>query len=230
MSGNYAIILAAGKGLRMKAGINKQYIDIDGKPILYYTLKAFSKCQAIDNIIVVASESEINYCKKEVVDKYGFNKVSKIVAGGNERQESVLKGLEAISSADIVLIHDGARPFVEENTIKQGIEYARLYGAAASGVPSKDTVKVKDENGFSKGTLKRSELFLVQTPQVFKYDLILKCHHKLKEENMFVTDDTMVVERYGYRVYLYQGSYDNIKITTPEDLVFGENLIYKLHY
>ncbi|MFD3155592.1 2-C-methyl-D-erythritol 4-phosphate cytidylyltransferase [Haloimpatiens sp. FM7330] len=225
-----AIILAAGKGNRMNKGINKQYIKLKNKPILYYTLKAFLKSELIDDVIVVAAQDEIDYCRREVVEKYNMCKVSKIIEGGLQRQDSVLNGLKAVKNCDIVLIHDGARPFINEFIIKNAIKYAKLYGASACGVSPKDTIKIKCNDGFSHSTLKREELFCVQTPQSFRYDLILECHKKIKKQNINVTDDTMVVERYGHKVYLYEGSYDNIKITTPEDLVIAQNLLDKVSY
>jgi len=223
-----AIIVAAGRGKRMGASINKQYLNIKGKPVLYYTLNAFSKCKLIDEIIIVTSEQEIDFCLTEVVEKHGIEKVSKIVAGGAERQHSVFKGLAAAESADIVLIHDGARPFVDNTIIENGIKYAASFGASACGVCPKDTIKIRDNEGFSVETPDRNKLFSVQTPQCFNYDLIFHCHKKLQQEGISVTDDTMVVERYGHRVYLYEGSYNNIKITTPEDLVIGEKILYNL--
>jgi len=223
-----AIIVAAGKGKRMGSDINKQYLNIKGKPILYYTLNAFSKNKLIDEIIIVTSENEMQYCKEEVVEKYGIDKVVKIVAGGLERQDSVYNGLLAADGVDTVLIHDGARPFVDNDIIKNGIKNVLLYGACACGVSPKDTIKIKDQEGFSLETPDRSNLFSVQTPQCFNYDLIIHCHKKLKEEGATVTDDTMVVERYGHRVFLYEGSYNNIKITTPEDLIIGEKILEKL--
>lgn len=228
MQRNCAIILAAGKGARMQANINKQYIKLKGKPILYYTLQAFSQCNLIDDIVIVAAKDEINYCREEVVKKYSIDKVSKIVQGGKERQDSVLKGLEEVENCNIVLIHDGARPFVSESIIEDGIKYAKMYGACACGVPPKDTIKIKGENGYSKETLKRQELFCVQTPQTFNYNLIFDCHRKLKEDNIIVTDDTMVVERYGHKVFLYEGDYNNVKITTPEDLIIGRGILDRL--
>lgn len=224
---NIAIILAAGKGKRMKADKNKQFLQIKGKPILYHTLNAFSFCNEIDEIVLVAAKEEIDYCKKEIVKKYNFNKVKYIVEGGKERQDSVLNGLLAIenSDCDIVLIHDGARPFVNNNIIENCISYSKKYGATACGVNVKDTIKIKDKNNFSIDTPNRESLFAVQTPQGFKYNLILDCHKKIKELKLIVTDDTMVVEKFNNKVFLYEGSYNNIKITTPEDLILGENLI-----
>ncbi|WP_443662478.1 2-C-methyl-D-erythritol 4-phosphate cytidylyltransferase [Clostridium sp.] len=229
MSRNCAIILAAGKGKRMGGAINKQYLNIHGYPILYYTLRAFSKSDCIDEIIVVAAEAEVNYCNEEIINKYKFSKVKSVVSGGMERQNSVLNGLKAVSDCEIVLIHDGARPFVSEDIIRNAIIYANLYGATACGVQPKDTIKIKDSSGFSTKTLKREMLFCVQTPQTFRYNLILDCHKKISLEGIKVTDDTMVVEQYGNKVYLYEGSYDNIKVTTPEDLDIAMQILQRNH-
>jgi len=229
MSRNCALILAAGKGRRMGESINKQYLNIEKYPILYYTIKAFSQSSCIDEIIVVVAEGEVDYCRKEIIEKYDFAKVKEVVIGGKERQHSVLNGLKSLSNCEIVLIHDGARPFVSETIISDAIFYAKLYGATACGVRPKDTIKIKDSSGFSLKTLKREMLFCVQTPQAFKYDLILECHKKVNNEGIKVTDDTMVVEQYGNNVYLYEGSYDNIKVTTPEDIEIGRHILDKLH-
>ena len=219
-----AIILAGGKGKRMGKDISKQFILVKDKPIIYYTIKKFSDCKLIDEIILVLPKDEIEYCKKEVLEKYSL-KVDKIIAGGKERQDSVYNGLKALKNSDIVLIHDGARPFVSEKIILDGIENAKKYGAAAPGVMPKDTIKVKDDFSFSKETLKRESLIAIQTPQVFKKDIIVKCHERVRENNVSVTDDTMVVEKYGYKVYLYDGDYINIKVTTPEDLILCEYVV-----
>lgn len=228
MSKNYAIIVAAGKGKRMGTDINKQFLNIKDKPVIYYTLKAFADSKAVDRIIVVCAENEIEYCKNEIVEKYQIAKVLKIVSGGKERQNSVYNGINAIDSCEIVLIHDGARPFVNNRIIEDGIKYAKEYGACACGVVPKDTIKVRNIKGLSTATLNRNELFSVQTPQCFRYELILECHKKLNEDKVNVTDDTAVVNYYGNPVYLYEGSYDNIKITTPEDLYIAESIIEKI--
>lgn len=225
MNGVYAIIVAGGKGVRMRAGMNKQFIKLRGKPILYYTLKAFSLSRFIDGIILVSAKDEIEHCKKEIIDKYGISKVLKIVSGGKTRQESVYNGLCAAEGSEIVLIHDGARPFVDERIIIDGIKYAKKYGACACGVSLKDTIKIKNDNSFSEGTPDRSKLFCVQTPQCFKYELIMQCHHKVRDEGINVTDDTMVVERCNSQVYLYEGSYNNIKITFPEDMILADAIL-----
>lgn len=221
-----AIILAGGKGKRMRSAISKQFIDIKGKPIIYYTLKKFSENKKIDNIIVVLPEDEIKYFKENILKKYEL-RINKIVIGGKERQDSVYNALKSLknSSTDIVLIHDGARPFISERIINEGIKFAEIYGAAAPGVMPKDTIKVKNEKNFSIDTPNRANLVSIQTPQVFKFDEILECHEKIRYNGEKVTDDTMVVEKYGYSVYLYDGEYTNIKVTTPEDLILAERLI-----
>ena len=219
-----AIILAGGKGRRMNSSISKQFIEIKGKPVLVYTLEKFIYNKSIDEVILVLPEDEVDYCKKEVLQKYSL-KVDRIVIGGKERQDSVFNALEAMEKANIVLIHDGARPFISEKIIEEGIKYANIYGAAAPGVTPKDTIKIKNEDNISVDTPDRNTLVAVQTPQCFKYDEIYQCHRKIKEENAIVTDDTSVVERYGHKVYLYEGDYTNIKITTPEDLILAERLI-----
>lgn len=225
-----AIILAAGSGKRMGANVNKQFLSLGEKPVLYHTLKAFHSHGLIDSIIVVAAESETQYVKEEIVEKYNFHKVNKIATGGSERQHSVYKGLMAAEGVDIVLIHDGARPFVSHEVIENGIAYAGRYGASACGVVPKDTIKVRNSEGFSINTPERKSLFAVQTPQCFKYDLIRDCHERIQHENIIVTDDTMVVERYGHSVYLYDGSYENIKITTSEDMHIAEMILKSIKY
>ncbi|WP_123054750.1 2-C-methyl-D-erythritol 4-phosphate cytidylyltransferase [Clostridium sp. JN-1] len=229
MKKNYAIILAAGKGTRMKSSINKQFLNIDDKPVLYYSLHKLSKNKFIDGMILVCGEDKINYCRKNVIEKFKIEKVVDVVKGGDERQDSVLNGLNAVPNheCNIVLIHDGARPFIEDSVIENGIKYAEKYGSCACGVPPKDTIKIIDKTGFSVDTIDRSKLFCVQTPQCFDYNLILKCHRKLKLHRVKFTDDTAVVEYYGNKVYLYSGSYDNIKITTPEDLITADSIIRK---
>ena len=221
-----AIILAGGKGKRMNSSISKQFIEIKGKPIIYYTIKKFNDNKKIDNIIVVLSQEEIEYFKENILKKYDL-KVDKIVVGGAERQDSVYNGLKSLenSETDIVLIHDGARPFISDRIIDEGIKYAAIYGACAPGVMPKDTINIKDENNFSINTPNRETLVSIQTPQAFKFSEILECHKKVQIDKLVVTDDTMVAEKYGNKVYLYDGEYTNIKVTTPEDLILGEKLI-----
>lgn len=225
MNKKYAIIVAAGKGARMNCNQNKVFLDLKGKPILYYTLKAFEDNDNIDSIILVLSETEIDYCLDNVINKYGIKKVCKIVKGGHTRQSSVMNGLLAAEGCNLVLIHDGARPFIDNKIIDDGIKYGKIYGACACGVKPKDTIKIKSAEGFSEGTLKRDTLFSVQTPQCFKYDLILNAHKEAMNRGIDATDDTALVEENGDSVYLYDGSYNNIKITTPEDLIIGEKIL-----
>lgn len=219
-----AVVLAGGRGKRMGCSKSKQYIDLNGKPILYYTLNLFINNENIDNVILVIPEDELEFCRKEVLDKYNL-KVDLIAFGGNERQDSVYSGLKKAYGSDIVLIHDGARPFVSKRIIEDGIKYASMYGAAAPGVTPKDTIKIKSEDDFSLETPNRNNLVAVQTPQVFDYNLIFNCHEKVRKQHIEVTDDTMVVEVFGNNVYLYEGEYTNIKITTPEDLILAKYLV-----
>lgn len=221
-----AIILAGGKGKRMGAPVSKQFIEIKGKPIIYYTIKKFSENKKIDNIVVVLSKDEVGYFKENILEKYNL-KVDNIVIGGTERQDPVYNGLKSLedTNTDIVLIHDGARPFISDRIIDDGIKFAQVYGACAPGVMPKDTIKIKNESNFSVSTPERGSLVAIQTPQVFKFNEILECHEKIKINNIVVTDDTMVAEKFGYSVYLYDGEYTNIKVTTPEDLILGEKLI-----
>lgn len=218
-----AIIAAAGKGSRMNMDINKQYIEIGDKTILARTIKVFEDCGLVDEIILVVAGCDIVFCKQRIVDEHGFNKVSAIVAGGETRQASVFNGLKHLDdSCGIVLIHDGARPFVSEESIISCIEAAAEYGAACVAVPVKDTIKRADDKNFVGETLERSRLWSVQTPQTFRYGLILDAHIKAREDGFAGTDDAMLVERLGHPLMLVQGSYYNIKITTEEDLLLAE--------
>ncbi|MBV4419083.1 2-C-methyl-D-erythritol 4-phosphate cytidylyltransferase [Clostridium tyrobutyricum] len=230
MEGNYAIILAAGKGKRMNCNINKQFIKIENKPVLYYSIDTFSKNQLIDGIILVCAKDEIEYCRHEVVERYNFTKVLDIVEGGVERQDSVLNALGSLKKykCSIVLIHDGARPFVTNRIINDGIKYCKIHNACSCGVKPKDTIKIKNKEGFSIDTVNRENTVLVQTPQCFNYKIILDCHEKILQQHIRVTDDTAVVEHCGNKVFLYAGSYDNIKITTPEDLQLSSRIVNNL--
>lgn len=221
-----AIVLAGGRGKRMGSVQSKQYIDLNGKPILYYTLKQFIVNKLIDYVILVVPEDEVGYCKNKVLNKYGL-KVDKLVSGGKERQDSVYNALSQLENSDIVLIHDGARPFVSHKIINDAVKYAEIYKAAAPGVMPKDTIKVKGENNFSVETLMRNNLVAIQTPQAFEFNLIYNCHKEVKKRGIAVTDDTSVVELFGNKVYIYEGNYTNIKITTPEDLALAKYLVKK---
>ena len=217
---NVAIVLAAGQGKRMNSKVQKQYLLLKGKPILYYTLNAFEKSPLISEIVLVTGKDEIEYCQKEIVEKYGFEKVRKITAGGKERYYSVYEGIKVIEDADYVFIHDGARPFVDEVIIERVCENVQEYKACVVGMPVKDTIKIADEEGFAAQTPDRRKVWQVQTPQTFEYELIRTAYEKLlAEEPEGITDDAMVVETMTeHKVKLVEGSYRNIKITTPEDL------------
>lgn len=221
-----AIVLAGGRGRRMGTAQSKQYIDLNGKPILYYTLKQFAINKLVDHIILVVPEDEASYCKNKVLSRYEL-KVDKLVYGGRERQDSVYNALSQLENSDIVLIHDGARPFVSQKIINDAVKYAKIYKAAAPGVMPKDTIKVKDKDDFSVETLIRNNLVAIQTPQAFEFNLIYDCHKEIKKRGTMITDDTSAVELLGNKVYIYEGDYANIKITTPEDLALAEYLVRK---
>ena len=217
---NVAIVLAAGQGKRMNSKVQKQFLLIKEKPILYYTLCAFENSEIITDVILVTGKDEIEYCQKEIVEKYGFEKVRKIVAGGKERYHSVHHGIQSIDEAEYVFIHDGARPFVNSEIIARAYETVVAHKACVVGMPVKDTIKIADEDGFAAQTPDRKKVWQVQTPQTFEYHLIKEAYEKLMiEEPEGITDDAMVVETMtNYKVKLVEGSYRNIKITTPEDL------------
>lgn len=222
------VIVAGGKGKRMGQTTSKQYINIMNREILAWTIKVFEEIDEIDQIVLVIPKDDIKFCTENIVVKYSFKKISCIVGGGSERQQSVYNGLLACDeNTDIVLIHDGVRPLINKEIVIETIKCALQYGAAAAAIPVKDTIKIVDENNFIIDTPDRAKLYAIQTPQTFKYDLILKAHKKALEDNFLGTDDTMLVERLEKRVKLIIGSYMNIKITTPEDLIFAEEILKK---
>lgn len=226
-----AIILAAGQGKRMKTKVQKQFLMLQGKPLLYYSLACFQKSDEIQEIVVVTGKESIDYCRSEIIEKYGFTKVKSIAEGGKERYDSVYAGLEACSAdTDYVFIHDGARPFVTEDIIKRTKEVAVTYQACIAGMPSKDTVKIIDENNMVSATPERSRVWSVQTPQVFLYSLIKEAHDTARSVSMQgITDDAMVVEQYkNTPVHIVEGAYENIKITTPEDILVAEKILEKV--
>jgi len=219
------VVVAAGSGTRMNMNMNKIYLDICGKPVLARTLQIFEDNDSIEEIILVLNSNDIVYCKQNVIDVYGFNKVTKIVAGGKERQNSVFNGIREVNeNCSIVLIHDGARPFIDDEIIYDSIIAAKEYGAAGIAVPVKDTIKIADADGYVKETPDRSMLWAIQTPQSFKYDVIMNAHLKAIEEGYIGTDDAVLVEKMGYKMKLIKGSYSNIKITTREDIKLAESI------
>ena len=223
-----AIVLAAGSGKRMNSKVHKQYLIIQDRPVLYYSLKAFED-SAVDEIVLVVGKGEEKFCRKEIVDKYGISKVKAIVEGGKERYHSVFEGLKQTSDADYVLIHDGARPFVNQDIIRRCMQEVQKYQACVVGMPVKDTFKIADEEGYAKQTPDRKNVWMIQTPQTFSYALIYEAYEEmLKTEDTAITDDAMVLERIkGKKSKLIEGSYRNIKITTPEDLLIAN--VYLQH-
>lgn len=226
-----AIVLAAGKGTRMGTRVQKQYLLLEEKPILYYSLRTFQKSALIDEIILVTGAEEVECCRKKIINAYNFTKVKKIVPGGKERYHSVWNGLQAIEEKRVpnsyVFIHDGARPFVTQEII------ARAYGqvvecrACVVGMPVKDTIKIADDAGNVADTPDRKRLWMIQTPQVFETELVRRAYQKIMcTKDVQVTDDAMVVEKMErVAVKLVQGAYENIKITTPEDLEIGKTFV-----
>jgi len=225
-----AIILSAGMGKRMNANKPKQYLNILGKPIIYYTLKQFEQSN-IDKIILVVGKDDKDFCTNEIVNKYGIKKVTAIVEGGKERYNSVLNGLKACdSNTNYVLIHDGARPFIEEDTINTVVDKVKSEKALIVAVPVKDTIKVVDEDGYVSSTPNRDTLWQVQTPQAFDYNKIKNAYENVLSniDNITskITDDAMIWEEtYKEKIKIINGSYNNIKITTKEDLSLSEKIL-----
>ncbi len=224
-----AIVLSAGQGRRMNSEVAKQYMTLEGKPILYYSLKVFEESD-VDDILLVVGAGDEAYVKETIVNRYNFTKVSRIITGGQERYDSVYQGLLAAENADYVLIHDAARPLVTSQIIARAMDNAKEYKACVIGVPSKDTVKIADEDQMVAKTPNREAVWLVQTPQAFSYSLIREAYDRLMMDRTgIITDDAMVVERFmGQKVRLVKGSYTNIKITTPEDILMAEVYLKEL--
>jgi 2-C-methyl-D-erythritol 4-phosphate cytidylyltransferase len=220
-----AIIVAGGSGKRIEGNLPKQFLMLGDKPILAHTIEKFEKCDLVDEIILVVPEDHLGHCSQAIVDKYTFSKIRKITCGGKERQNSVYNGLKACyDSTSIVCIHDGVRPLVSQEVVAGSIKLCQRKKAVIVAVPAKDTIK-QVENGLVITTLDRGKLWLVQTPQVFDYKLILEAHKKAMDEKFFGTDDSVLVERLGYEVSVLEGNYSNIKITTAEDLLEAEKLL-----
>jgi 2-C-methyl-D-erythritol 4-phosphate cytidylyltransferase len=221
---NVAVIVASGLGKRMNAETPKQFLEMAGRPILAWSIDCFEKCDLIDEIIVVVPESYLAYTSQSVIDDYGFRKINRIIAGGITRQESVLAGLLACPQiTKAVAIHDGVRPFVRISLIGELFSAAKKTGAAIPAVKAKETVKTVDNDMYCK-TLPREQIYLAQTPQVFKYSKILEFHKRAAETGFEATDDAMLAEHFDMQVLVVPGDYDNLKITTPEDLILGQEI------
>lgn len=222
---NSVVIVSAGKGSRMKANINKQFLKIRDKEVIAHTIDKFYNNKNIKEVIIVIREDEKEFFDENIIKKYRYKDI-KIAFGGQERQDSVYNGLKVVDqNCEIVLIHDGARPFVSNEIIEKSIENAKKYNSAIVGVPVKDTIKIVNEYNDVVNTPNRSTLWSIQTPQVFDYSLIMKAHEKAKNDKYYGTDDSMLMEYLGYNVRVVEGSYNNIKITTPEDLKIAEEIL-----
>jgi 2-C-methyl-D-erythritol 4-phosphate cytidylyltransferase len=223
-----AVIVSAGKGQRFMNGKKKQFYFLADKPILAHTLDKFETCPLVHSILLVVGQDDMDYCLKEIVEKYQYQKISQIVPGGKRRQESVKNGIEALAKdAEIVVIHDGVRPFVTREMIEESIHSAQRFGAVVMAMPVKDTIKMVHANGTVLQTLDRESLWQIQTPQTFQAHVIKEAYQKATEDGFVGTDDASLVERMGIKVHILPGSYTNIKITTPEDLIFA-NLFLRM--
>ena len=221
-----AVIPAAGQGTRMGAAAPKQYLELGGRPIVGYAVKTLADCSIIDNLVLVCSPGDEAYCRTIITEQLGIKKEIEIVAGGNERQESVYNGLLALpADTDVAVIHDGARPLLKPPELSLVVDAAIKYGAATLATPVKDTVKLADGNGFVTSTLNREFLWLIQTPQAFNFSLIMKAHQQAALTGFKGNDDASLVEALGAPVRIVTGSYANIKITTREDLLLAAALL-----
>ena len=231
---NIAIITAAGNGKRMNSNKAKQYLEIKGYPILYYTIKKFYDLSQIDQIILVVPKNDIEYVQKKIVEYYGFtSKISVIIAGGTERQDSIFNALNHLKSQNIsindkILIHDGVRPFINQEVIVKSLKTISKDFGIVVGVAVKDTIKEIDKNSMYQKTLDRSKLVSVQTPQGFLFSTLYSAYKEAKQNNFYSTDDAALVEKYGKcQIKMIQGDYFNIKITTTEDLIFAKAILEK---
>ena len=220
------IVLAAGEGLRMGGAVRKQFIELGCRPILAHTLDVFEGCAAVSEIVLVVSGETREYCRRDIVERFEYSKVKCIASGGKDRQASVYNGVKQVASqADVVLVHDGVRPFVTEGVILGCIEEAAAYGCCTVAVRLKDSIKECAGDGFVKSSLARESLWAIQTPQGFRAGVLKEAHELALKDNFSGTDDSVLAERAGYKVKLLEGRYDNIKITTEDDLVYAQYLL-----
>ena len=221
-----ALIVAAGKGERMRGRVKKQFIPLKGMPLLYYTLKAFEEFEGIENMYLVLDEADFEYCAREIIQKYGIKKVSQFVPGGERRQDSVWNGLKAMEGrCHMVIVHDGVRPFVSPEILKRLTAAMIDAQAVVTAIPALDTIKRVDGTGIVVDTLQRNTLFHVQTPQGFRFDLIQEAYERALREGIQGTDDAYFVERMGMPVKVVEGSSFNIKITMPEDIALAHYIL-----
>jgi 2-C-methyl-D-erythritol 4-phosphate cytidylyltransferase len=223
-----AVILAGGQGRRMHSDVQKQYMMLAGRPLITYALQAFEE-SPVDEIVLVTGAGEESYVRREILEPFQIHRVCAVVPGGKERYHSVYEGLKMLPECDYVLIHDGARPLVDQEVIARAIDGALRYKACVAAMPVKDTVKVADGEQFAESTPDRSRLWQVQTPQAFSYSLIRSAYDCMMADSELqagITDDAMVVEsQTACRVKLVEGSYRNLKVTTPEDMILAEALL-----
>ena len=221
-----ALIAAAGKGRRMGGKVKKQFISLGGMPLLLYTLKAFEEFEGIEHIHLVLDGGDFEYCRREIIQKYGIKKVIQLVPGGDRRQDSVWNGLKAMEGhCDTVIVHDGVRPFVSAGIFTRLLEAMEDVQAVVTAIPAQDTIKRVDGSGNVLDTLQRNTLFHIQTPQGFRFDVITEAYKKAIEEGIWGTDDAYFVERMGIQVKVIEGSSYNIKITTPEDIALAHCIL-----
>ncbi len=207
-------VIIVGAGSSQRIGVDKVFLPLAGKPLLAWSVDVCQSCEPVSQIVIVLNESKLDLGRRLVAER-GWSKVMEVCLGGDRRQDSVRQGLGKLKGCDWVIIHDGARPFLTLDLIRHGLEAAQSTGAAVAAVPVKDTIKEADKDRIVTQTLNREDLWAVQTPQVFRHNLIVKAYQKITDD---VTDDAALVEKAGYKVKLYMGSYDNIKITKPDDL------------
>ena len=220
------LIPAAGMGKRMGKAVAKQFLPLGDKPMLAHTLLVFQRASEIDEIIPILSEEDMETCLCDIIEQYHITKVKTLVVGGKERQDSVLNGLQKLGKdASIVMVHDGVRPFVTNEMIRESVDCAKKGKCVVIGVPIKDTIKEVDDKKIVRITLERNRLWAIQTPQTFPVKLLKRAYEESYKSNTYGTDDATLVERVGGKVHVIMGSYDNIKITTPEDLILAEEIL-----
>jgi 2-C-methyl-D-erythritol 4-phosphate cytidylyltransferase len=221
-----ALVPAAGLGLRMGGPVRKQFLEFAGLPLLVHSLRVLQSSPVIDQIVLAVPEADLSYCRSEIVETYGFSKVVNVVAGGQERQDSVRRALAVVDERiDIVVIHDAVRPCVTDTMLRQVVEAAMADGAAIIALPMRDTVKQVGGNRFIERTIDRKPLWLAQTPQAFRRDWLQEAHRKAHAEGLVATDDAYLLEWMGRPVRVVEGSGENIKVTRPEDLAIGEAIL-----
>ncbi len=221
-----AVVPAAGKGLRMGGAVPKQFLSLGGEPIVVHSLRALQAAACIHDIILAVPSADLDYCRNDLVVRYGFSKVTKVVPGGKERQDSVRLGLEQVSEeTEIVLVHDAVRPFVTVAMIENVVAAARQHGGAIIALPMRDTVKQVGPGHLIQRTVDRQPLWLAQTPQAFRMDWLRDAHRKAHADGVSATDDAFLFEWVGHPVVVVEGSGENIKVTRPEDMVIGEAIL-----